>query len=313
MESQEVFIGIDVSKKLLDICVLPSGNTQKVENNQKGFERLIKRLEDFKGALVVLEASGGLQGPACAALYEAGFQVAVVNPRQVRDFAKALGILAKTDRIDAKVLATFADKVRPEAKPLKDKQSQYLSELMARRRQLLDMIVMEKNRLSRAGKSIKSKIKLNLQWLKRQLDELDQEIDDLIKSSPLWRAKEDLLTSMKGVGPVLSRTLLSSLPELGTLDRHSIAALAGVAPYNRDSGKYRGQRACWGGRKDVRNALYMAAVVAIRWNPVIKALYERLRADNKGFKVAIVACMRKMLVILNAMVRDNKPWMQANA
>lgn len=312
MELQEVFIGIDVSKKLLDVCVLASDKTTKVENNQSGFDRLIKWLSDFEGALIVMEASGGLQGPACAALYEAGFQVAVVNPRQVRDFAKAMGILAKTDRIDAKVLAMFGERVRPQPRPLQDKQAQYLSELMTRRRQLLGMIVMEKNRLGSAGKSIKRRIKLNLQWLENQLSELDQEMDDFIQGSPLWRAREDLLTSVPGVGKVLARSLLSFLPELGGLSRHGIAALVGVAPFNRDSGKYSGQRKCWGGRSVVRNALYMATLSAVRHNPVIKAHYARLRDGKKKFKVALVACMRKLLVILNAMVRDNKPWMPVN-
>lgn len=313
MESKEVFIGIDVSKKLLDVCVLPQGEVTKVENNQKGFDRLISWLDQFKGALVVMEASGGLQTPACGSLHEAGFKVAVVNPRQVRDFAKAMGKLAKTDRIDAMVLATFAEKVRPEPRPMKDKQSQHLSELMARRRQLLGMIVMEKNRLSRASKSIKRKIELNLQWLDEQLAALDQEMDEFIKGSPIWRAKEDLLMSVPGVGKVLARTLLSSLPDLGTLNRHGIAALVGVAPFNRDSGKYSGQRSCWGGRSAVRRALYMATFVAVRHNPVIRAHYEKLISKNKKFKVAMVACMRKMLVILNAMLRDNKPWKPISA
>lgn len=304
----DIFIGIDVSKKLLDVCVLPERSIKKAENNHNGIDRLLGWLSEFKGALVVLEASGGLQTPLCAALHEAGFQVAVVNPRQVRDFAKAMGVLAKTDRIDAEVLAEFAQKVRPAPRPLKDKQTQHLSELMARRRQLLSMIVMEKNRLGAASKSIKRKIKLNLEWLDSQLAELDQEVDDFIKGSPIWRAKEDLLRSVPGVGKVLARTLLSSLPELGDLNRHGIAALVGVAPFNRDSGNYQGQRSCWGGRVVVRNALYMATFSAVRHNPVIKAHYQKLRNQNKKFKVAMVACMRKMLVILNAMARDNKPW-----
>lgn len=313
MERTEVFIGIDVSKKLLDVCVLPEGSVTKVENNHKGFDRLLKHLSDFKGALVVMEATGGLQTPVCGALHEGGFQVAIVNPRQVRDFAKAMGILAKTDKIDATVLARFAQKVRPEPRPLKDKQALYLSELMARRRQLVEMRVMEKNRAHTARKAIKRKIMLNIQWLGQQLADLDQEMDDFIKGSPIWRVKEDLLTSVPGVGKVLARTLLSSLPELGSLDRHCIAALVGVAPFNRDSGQYRGQRSCWGGRAVVRNVLYMATLSAVRYNPVIKAHYKKLIEQNKKFKVAMVACMRKMLVILNAMVRDNRPWSPVSA
>ncbi len=308
MKPDEFFVGIDVSKKLLDVCVIPDGGTKKVENNQKGFDRLVEWLGKYSGALVVLEASGGLQSAVCGALHEAGFKVAVVNPRQVRDFAKAMGILAKTDKIDAAVLAAFADKVRPEPRPLKDEQSQYLTDLMTRRRQLLDMVVMEKNRLARASKSIKRKVMLHLEWLDNQLAELDQEMDDFIKGSPIWRAKEDLLKSVPGVGDVLARTLLSSLPELGSLSRQRIAALVGVAPFNRDSGKYSGQRGCWGGRAIVRQALYMATFAAKRFNPVIRAHYEKLRGRNKKFKVAMVACVRKLLVILNAMVRDKKPW-----
>lgn len=313
MDSQEVFIGIDVSKKILDVCVVPNGVTKKVHNNQKGFEILTPWLKEFQGALVVLEASGGFQTPVCGALHEAGFRVAVVNPRQVRDFAKAMGVLAKTDRIDACVLAEFAQRVKPEPRALKDKQSQLLSDLMVRRRQLLGMIVMEKNRLSAARKSIKRKIQLNLTWLEKQLADLDSEMDDFIKDSPIWRAKEDLLTSVPGVGKVLARTLLSSLPELGSVNRHGIASLVGVAPFNRDSGKYQGKRCCWGGRTAVRNALYMATFSAIRHNPVIRAHYEKLIAKNKTFKVAMVACMRKMLVIINAMVRENKSWNPVSA
>jgi len=313
MKREEVFIGIDVSKKLLDVCVLPVEFAFKAENHQKGIDRLIERLGDYKGALVVLEATGGLQIKVCGALCEAGFSVAVVNPRQVRDFAKAMGILAKTDRIDAAVLARFAQKVRPEPRPLKDKQTLYLSELMTRRRQLIGMMTMEKNRMGAVGKAMKHRIAANLDWLNRQLSELDDEMDDFIKGSPMWRAKEDLLKSVPGVGKVLARTLLSSLSELGSLNRKKVAALVGVAPLNRDSGTFRGRRGCWGGRAAVRNALYMATLSALRFNPVIKAHYQKLRERGKVFKVAMVACMRKLLVLLNAMVRDNKPWSPISA
>jgi transposase len=308
MGKDKLFIGIDVSKKRLDVCILPEGRAIKVENTQRGIDRLCEKLSDFRGALVVLEATGGLQNPVCAALHEAEFQVAVVNPRQVRDFAKSMGILAKTDLIDARVLAQFAEKVQPEPRPLKEKQTQHLSDLMARRRQLIGMMTMEKNRLGTATKSIKKRIKVHIQWLENQLAELDKEMDQFIKGSSMWLAKEELLKSAPGVGKVLSRTLLSSLPELGELDRHGIAALVGVAPFNVDSGNYRGKRICWGGRAHVRCALYMATLSAIRTNPIIKAHYQKLREQGKEFKVAMVACMRKLLVILNAMVRDNKPW-----
>ena len=313
MEQPDYYIGIDVSKKFLDLCVLPTESSKKVENNPMGIERLVRELRNQQNSLVVMEATGGLETPACAALWEAGFKVCVVNPRQVRAFAKAMGFLAKTDRIDAKVLACFAQKIRPEPRPLKSKQVQNLHELMARRRQLLDMIVMEKNRLGNAGKSMRKKIKTHLDWLKAELADLDEQTDEFIKDTPMWKAKEDLLKSMPGVGPVSARTLMASLPELGTLNRQKIAALAGVAPFNRDSGKYRGKRSCWGGRADVRKALYMATLVATRYNAVIKSHYEKLRNNGKLFKVAIVACMRKMLTILNAMLRDNKPWIDVTA
>lgn len=313
MENKKYFIGIDISKKRLDVCVLPMGSIYKVENTSKGLDRLAEKLRPFQKALVVMEASGGLQSPVCAALHEAGLRVAVVNPRQVRNFAKALGVLAKTDRIDATVLARFAEAIHPDPRPLPDKQAQYLSDLMARRRQLVGMAVMEKNRLGTASKSIKLKIKANLDWLEQQLADLDQEIDDLIKGSPIWLAKEDLLKSVPGVGNVLARTLLASLPELGSLNRHRIAALVGIAPFNRDSGNYRGKRSCWGGRAVVRNALFMATISSIRFNPVIKKFFSKLKSKNKKPKVAIVACMRKLLVILNAMCRDGRPWQPFSA
>ena len=307
-KKKNAFIGIDVSKKRLDVCVLPTGEIFKEANTQNGLDSLVEKLGEFTGGLVVLEATGGLQNAASAALHEAGFNVSVVNPRQVRHFAKAMGVLAKTDRIDAKVLAQFAQKVRPEPRPLKDKQTQYLSELMARRRQLLGMIGMEKNRMGTASKAMKRRIRTNLKWLEEQLAELDKDLDKFIKGSPILLAKQDLLKSVPGVGPVLARTLMASLPELGSLNRHKVSALVGVAPLNRDSGQFRGQRKCWGGRVVVRNALYMATLSAIQHNPLIKAHYRKLRGDGKKFKVAVVACMRKLLVILNAMVRENQPW-----
>ncbi len=304
----KTFVGIDVSKRHLDVATLPDQDAFKVNNQQKGIDELIKRLNKLKPELIVLEASGGLQGPLCAALASEKLKVVVVNPRQVRDFAKAMGILAKTDRIDAQVLALFGQKIRPPLRPLKDAQTQLLSELMARRRQLIDMIVMEKNRMHSSAKAMRQKIRTHVEWMKKELEELDDQMGRAIKESPVWREKENLLCSVPGVGKVLARTLLASLPELGQLHRRQIAALAGVAPFNCDTGNYRGQRRIWGGRVQVRNALYMATFSAVRFNPVIKAHYEKLRGQNKKFKVAMVACMRKLLTILNAMVKNNSEW-----
>lgn len=304
----KIYVGIDVSKRDLDVAVLPNQDAFSVNNQQKGIDELIQRFKRLKPELIVMEASGGLQGPLCAALAAEALKVVVVNPRQVRDFAKALGKLAKTDRIDAEVLASFGQKVRPPLRPLKDKQAQLLSELMARRRQIIDMIAMEKNRMHTATKAMKQKIRTHIDWLKTELEDLDGQMESMIKKSPVWKEKQDLLLSVPGVGKVLARTLLSSLPELGQLQRRQIAALAGLAPYNCDSGKYRGQRRIWGGRVQVRNALYMATLSATRYNPVIRTHYLNLLVKGKKFKVAMVACMRKLLTILNAMVKNNTKW-----
>ena len=303
-----MYVGIDVSKRHLDVAVLPNQDAFSVNNQQKGIDELVKRLKKLKPELIVMEASGGLQGPLCAALAAEALKVVVVNPRQVRDFAKAVGRLAKTDRIDAEVLANFGQRVRPPLRPLKDAQTQLLSELMARRRQVIDMIIMEKNRLHTSTKSMKQKIRTHIDWLKKELDDLDGQMDRMIRESQVWKEKEDLLCSVPGVGKVVARTLLSSLPELGQLHRRQIAALAGLAPFNCDSGKYRGQRRIWGGRAQVRNALYMATLSATRFNPVIRAHYLKLCGAGKKFKVAMVACMRKLLTILNAMAKNNTRW-----
>jgi transposase len=266
-------------------------------------------MQELKPKLIVLEATGGLQTPLAAALAEADLPVVVVNPRQVRSFAKAMGQLAKTDRIDAKVLAHFGEMFKPTVRPLKSEEEKELSDLMSRRRQLLEMLTMERNRLGGAtSRKVKRLIAVNIDGLKRQLAELDKDLDQMIKGSPVWRAKEDLLRSVPGVGKVLARTMLSSLPELGQLDRWRIASLVGVAPLNCDSGKYRGKRRIWGGRSEVRTALYMATFSATRHNPVIRAYYQRLVDKNKSFKVAMVACMRKLLIILNAMVKTGSTW-----
>jgi transposase len=257
---------------------------------------------------VVLEASGGLEVHIASSLVTAGVPVAVINPRQVRDFAKALGRLAKTDVLDAQVLAMFADMVRPTPRPLPDDQTRILSGLLARRRDLVAMLVAEKNRLPRATPMACRSIQAHISWLKQELKDLDQDLGDTLRQSPIWREKEDLLRSVPGVGKVLSITLLAELPELGSLGRHQIAALVGVAPMNRDSGTLRGKRTVWGGRAPVRAALYMATLVATRFNPVIRTFYLRLCAAGKPKKLALTACMRKLLVILNAMINHRCPW-----
>ncbi len=268
------------------------------------------RLREIAPKLIVLEASGGLERRAIAALAGAKLPVVAVNPRQVRDFAKATGRLAKTDAIDAEVLALFADRIRPEVRPLPDEETQELEALVVRRRQVVDMITAEKNRLSAAppSKRVRTAIGKTIKWLQKQLEEIDNDLDGAVRKSRVWREKDDLMNSVKGVGPVLSRTLLSMVPELGTLGRKQISALIGVAPLNRDSGTHRGRRTVWGGRASVRAVLYMSALAATRSNPAIRAFYERLVAAGKLRKVALVACMRKLLTILNAILRTKTPW-----
>lgn len=306
MTEKPAYAGIDVSKAELEVAVGEQAWT--VPNDMAGIENLVDRLSEHSPELVVLEATGGHETAAVAALAEASMPVVVANPRQVRDFARATGQLAKTDRIDARVLALFAERVRPEVRALPDEEAQELRALLARRRQLIGMMVAEKNRLKTAPAAVAKGIRRHIAWLKRQLKSVDSDLDGRIKKSPVWRAKEDLLRSVPGIGPVASRTLIGELPELGQLNRRQIAALAGVAPLNRDSGTLRGKRMVWGGRRSVRVALYMAAVTASQCNPVIREFYERLLARGKPPKVALTACMRKLLVILNAMARDGVPW-----
>lgn len=305
------WVGIDVSKRRLDVAVLPSQDAWSVENTEEGITALVIRVQDLGEVLVVLEATGGLETATVAALAVVRIPVVVVNPRQVRDFAKALGKLAKTDRIDAAILAEFAQRMRPEPRPLPDPQAQALHALLTRRRQVLEMLLMERHRLSQAQPRVRRDVEESIAWLQQRLDRLDQELGDTLRQSPLWREKDDLLRSVKGVGPVLSLTLLAELPELGTLSRQKIAALVGVAPLNRDSGTYRGKRRVWGGRASVRRVLYMGTLVATQFNPVIRAFYERLLAAGKPKKVALTACMRKLLTILNAMLRHGTPWSPA--
>lgn len=302
------FVGIDVSKAQLDVAFRPSGERLQVSNSESGIAELVARLSVTPPTLVVLEATGGYQAAVVASLAIAKVATAVVNPRQVRDFAKATGRLAKTDAIDAAVLAHFAEVIRPEPRPLVDEQTLALEALVTRRRQVVEMITAEKNRLTQSHKSLRSTIKAHINFLQRELQDIHRELDGMLRTSPLWREHEDLLRSAKGIGRVTVATLFAELPELGTLDRKRIAALVGVAPMNRDSGTHRGRRMIWGGRASVRAALYMAALVASRHNPVIRRFYERLCAAGKPKKVALTACMRKLLTIVNAMVRTKSPW-----
>jgi transposase len=302
------FVGIDVSKKSLDIAVRPSGQHWRLSNTAEDIATLVGQLQQLAPRLIVLEATGGYELAVTAALLAAGLPVAVVNPRQVRDFARSLGKLAKTDRIDAAVLARFAEAVRPEVRPLPDEQTHQLQGLLVRRRQLIEMLVAEKNRLPLAASAVQPRVAAHITWLEDELEELDGDLKERLHQSPAWREKEDLLRSVKGVGPVAAMTFLAELPELGLLNRKQIAALVGVAPYNCDSGQMHGKRAIWGGRAAVRNALYMATLSASQHNPIIQVHYQRLLAAGKQKKVALIACMRKLLTILNAMLRTRTSW-----
>jgi len=300
----ELFVGIDVAKETLELCVRPDEIRKSFPNDDEGRVDMARLLAEMGPTLILLEASGGYEIALVEALALRSLRVAVVNPRQIRDFAKAIGRLAKTDTIDADIIARFAEVIRPDVRPLKDRDAQQLQAFIARRRQLVQMLTEEKNRLGIASLWTKP----DIAWLTECIDKVGKDIGALIKKTPLWKEKEDLLKTFKGIGPVNACTLLARLPELGHLDRKKIAALAGLAPMNRDSGKYRGRRTIFGGRADVRAALYMAALCAIRHNPVIKAFYERLIHAGKLRKVALTACMHKILIILNAMVRTNTPW-----
>lgn len=304
-----MFVGIDVSKERLDIHVIPSGAAWSVGNDQDGHRDLVKKLREVKPTLVVLEATGGYQSQVVAELALNDLSVAVVNPRQVRDYAKALGRLAKTDKIDASILASFAEKVRPEPRPLADEQHVELHAMMNRRRQLIDMRTAESNRLDTCHVvRVRKDLQKTIAWLTRRIKDVDSDIDKLVRNTPVWREREELLSSPKGVGKTTARTLLTALPELGKLNRRQIAALAGLAPFNNDSGTNRGKRSIRGGRGDVRAVLYMATLSATKWNPQIRSMYLRLIAAGKAPKVALIACARKLLTILNAMVRTNTHW-----
>jgi transposase len=313
MSATAPYVGIDVAKDWLDVAVQPSGDHWRVAHDAAGLAELAARLDRLAPALVVLEASGGYERPALAALAAAGLPVALVNPRQARDFARATGQLAKTDRLDAHALARFARAVRPPARPGPPAEAQALAATLARRRQLLEMLTAEQNRLRTALAPVRAQLDAHIAWLQAALDEIDGELERQIAADPAWRERADLLRSAPGVGPVLATTLLAELPELGHLDRRAIAKLVGVAPLSDDSGKRRGKRTTWGGRVSVRCTLYMAALSATRFNPVIRAFYQRLQANGKPKAVALVACMRKLLTILNAMARHGTAWRPAVA
>jgi transposase len=306
--STTLCIGIDVSKKHLDVAIDNEATVTQYTNDQDGIDAIIERIKPLAIKLVVFEATGGYEALAASCLHNAGLPIVIVNPRQIRDFAKATGVLAKTDAIDAQVICRFARAVNPKQRTIKDAETSELAALVTRRRQLIKMLVAEQNRLQQASKRNQKDIKDHIKWLKKRLDKIDDQIRKDIENSPMWHVKDDLLQSCPGVGPVTSAKLLSGVPELGQLDRKAIAMLIGLAPLNRDSGKFKGSRRIWGGRSEIRSALYMAAMSAIKHNPKIREFYQRLTAAGKCHKVAITACMRKLLIILNAMVRDQNKW-----
>ena len=307
MTPTQIFVGIDVSQTQLDVALRPEGRFS-APNDEAGCAQILARVRAVSPTLVVLEATGGLEIPLTGVLAAAGVPVVVVNPRQVRDFAKATGQRAKTDALDAQPLAHFAEVIRPELRPRPDAQTQALAAILARRRQLVEMLTAEKNRLGSARTPVRTSLRTHIAWLERELNHRDRDWAHAIRESPVWREKDALLQSTPGVGPVVTTTLLANLPELGTLTGKQIAALVGVAPLNRDSGSWRGKRTVGGGRAQIRAVLYMAAIVAARFNPVIRAFYQRLCAAGKAKKVALTACMRKLLIILNAMLKHRTPW-----
>lgn len=304
----DAYVGIDVSKAHLDVDVFPDASPIRFANDEPGRLAACEHLLHIAPQLIVLEATGGLESPLAGLLAAKGLRVSVINPRQARDFAKALGVLAKTDQVDAAVLARFAQAIQPPVRALKSEELAGLESVLTRRRQLIEMITAESNRRGSAAPKIAKQIAQHITWLEKRLAEANDDLDGMIRSSPMWQQKAELMESVPGVGRVTATTLLADLPELGSLSRREISALVGVCPYNRDSGTHRGRRAIWGGRAQVRACLYMAAVVASRCNPVIRAFYEKLVAAGKPKKVALVACMRKLLVMLNTMLKNGTPW-----
>jgi transposase len=307
-----LFVGLDVAKDHIDVHARPAGEAFRVTHDEAGLTELLTRLQALRPTLVVLEATGGYEATVAATLASAGVPIAVVNPRQIRDFARATGTLAKTDVLDAQVIARFAEAVRPTVRPLPTEQTQRLGDLVARRRQLLEMLGAESNRRRQTrDPGLQRRIDAHIRWLTRALEELETDLHDVLRSSPAWRETENLLRSVPGVGPITAFTLIADLPELGQLDRRQIAALVGVAPFNRDSGTLRGRRMIRGGRTAVRHIRYMAALTATRYNPTLAAFYQRLRATGHPKKVALIAAVRKLLTILNAILRDRRPWQPA--
>jgi transposase len=313
MTSSPGFVGIDVSKGTLDVAVRPEGTHRQLPNTDEGFDQLVALLRPLAPALIALEASGGYQRRVVAALGLAGLPVAVVNPARAREFAKALGRLAKTGKVGAAILAEFAERVRPVVRPLPDAQARQMRELLGRRGQLIGMRAMERNRLGSAlSRIVRRSLESHLEWLEQQIDSAEKGLDEAIEQSDVWKAKDELLQSIQGIGPGVSRTLLFELPELGRLSREEITALVGLAPMNRDSGRWKGKRFIVGGRVAVRNALYMAALAARQFNPALKAFADRLSAAGKPAKVVLIAVARKLLVTANAILRDKKPWRDMN-
>jgi transposase len=308
--TEQIFVGIDISKAQLDIAVLPGRQAWSVPNTDDGLKELIGKLAQIgPPTIVLMEASGGLERRVLASLAAVDLPVIAINPRNARDFAKSVGLLAKTDRIDAGVLALFAERIRPDCRPLPDEQTRELQDLTSRRRQMVDMLSAEQNRLATVdSKKVRREITTHIEWLKKRIHIVDYDLDQAIKTSSAWQAKTDLLKSIPGIGRITAISCLSQLPELGTLSHKKIAALVGIAPFNRDSGSLHGKRRVWGGRAGIRAVLYMATLAAIRFNPAIRAFYKRLRAAGKLPKIALVAAMRKLLTILNAVARDNRPW-----
>lgn len=306
--SQRVYVGIDVSKACLDGASNPRQGRWRFANDAAGIEALVAHVCRLRPVLVVLEATGGYERAVVSALAAAELPLVVANPREVREYARATKRLAKTDALDAEVLADFGEACKPPVRALPEGTVRELQARLLRRRQLTEMLTAERNRRSQTPGSLRGRVEAHMAWLQQELDELDQDLDELIRCSPVWREQEQLLRSVPGVGPVVSRALLGGLPELGRLNRQQIAGLVGVAPLNRDSGSYRGRRSCWGGRAHVRSALYMAALVASRFNPVIRTFYHRLREAGKPPKVALTACARKLLVIMNSMLKTGQPW-----
>jgi len=308
MEKKEVFVGIDISKDHLDIAIYPDEKAWQITNDEKSIQKLCQDLLSLNPQRVVVEASGGLETAVAIELSKAGLPLVIINPRQVRDFAKATGTLAKADHIDARILAKFAEAIRPEVRPLPDEAQRELEGLMSRRSQLITMITAEKNRLPKASKAVVGGVKKHIRWLEKQLAMVDKELSKRIQSNKAWKKDDEVLRSVPGVGPVTSRCLLSNLPELGKVSGKKIAALVGVAPFNCDSGKFKGRRRIWGGRSNVRSALFMSTFAATRCNPVIRSFFLRLINSGKPYKVALVACMRKLLVLLNAIMATKQPW-----